>query len=226
MEQMTAYLRATAAIDCDNATIKEKARVLVGDQKDVRQKARSLFYFVRDGIKYNLYLPSDRPEYFRASRVLEAGEGFCIQKAVLLAALARAAGIPARLHIAAIRNHRAAPEIKKLMGGDVFPTHGYNGLYIDGRWIKAAPTFNLELCRKNSLVPVEFDGEHDAVLPPYDVEGRPYIEYVEDRGYYDDLPFEKIIAWRVEALGADFFVRVERAIESRKARGAVSGKAE
>ncbi len=226
MERMTAYLRATAAIDCENAAIKEKAQTLAGGQKEVREKAKSLFYFVRDSIKYNLYLPSDRPEYFRASQILEAGQGFCIQKAVLMAALARATGIPARLHIAAIRNHRAAAEIKKLMGSDVFPTHGYNGLYIDGRWVKVAPTFNLELCRKNGLTPVEFDGEHDAILPPYDLEGRPYIEYVEDRGYYDDLPFEKIIAWRIEALGADFFARVERAIELRKAQDAVSGKTE
>jgi len=218
MHQMDIYLRPTSTIDCDNAVIKEKARELVDDNQKVADKAKSLFYFVRDEIKYNLYVPSDKPEYYRASQILKTGEGFCVQKAVLLAALARSVGIPSRLNIAAIRNHLVPIGLKDLMGGDLFPTHGYNELYIGGRWIKAAATFDLRMCQKNRFIPVDFDGRHDAILPSYDLDGRPHIEYVQDHGHYDDFPFKKIIAWRTEVLGDDFFERMRHAIELRRKR--------
>ena len=218
MQEMDIYLRPTATIDSDNSKIKEKAQELVKEQQGIPNKAKALFYFVRDEIKYNLYVPSDKAEYYRASCILETGEGFCIQKAILLAALARAVKIPARLHLAAIRNHLVPARLKELMGGNVFPTHGYDGLYIEGSWIKVAPTFDLKMCEKNQFLPVEFDGKNDSILPSHNTHGKPHIEYVEDRGYYDDLPLEKIIAWRIEALGADFFERMKRAIELRKHR--------
>lgn len=218
MDQMAIYLRPTSTIDCDNEMIKEKAQALVKGQREIADKAKSLFYFVRDEIKYNIYVLSDKPEYYQASRVLKAEEGYCIQKAVLMAALARSVGIPSRLRMAAIRNHRVPTEVKELVGGNLFPTHGYNEIYVEGRWIKVAPTFDLRMCQKNRLTPVDFDGVHDATLPSSDLDGRPYIEYVQDHGHYDDLPFEKIIAWRTEALGADFFERMRQAIESRKMR--------
>jgi len=213
---MDIYLRPTQIIDCDNTLITEKAQELIKGQNEVPDKARSLFYFVRDGITYNLYVPSDKPEYYRASRILQEGEGFCIQKAVLLIALSRAIGIPARLHIAAIRNLLVPDKLKQFMGDNLFPTHGYTGLYIEDKWVKVAPTFDLEMCQKNRLKTVEFDGIHDVMLPSHNPDGKPHIEYVEDRGHYDDLPFDKIVAWRLEALGADFFERMNQLIESRK----------
>jgi transglutaminase-like putative cysteine protease len=218
MQPEAIYLRPTPIIDCDNAAVKEKARELVKEQPEVPDKARSLFYFVRDGIKYNVYVPGDRPEHYRASRTLEMGEGFCIHKAVLLAALARAVGIPARLHLAAIRNHLVPAKLERLMGGNLFPAHGYADLYLEGKWVKVAPTFNLKLCQRNRFVPTEFDGGHDAVLPTHNLDGKPHIEYVTDRGYYADLPFEEMHNWRREALGDDFFERMRQAIKSRKAR--------
>ncbi len=217
---MDIYLRPTPTIDCDNLLIREKAQEICRDQHEVSDKAKYLFYFVRDEIKYNLYVPSDKPEYFKASRILQERNGFCIQKAVLLIALARAMGIPARLHIIAIRNHLVPDKLQQLMRGNLFPTHGYSELYIEERWIKVAPTFDLGLCQKNRFVIVEFDGKHDAMLPAYNQDGKKHIEYVQDRGHYDDLPFNDIIAWRVEALGADIFERIKQVIESKKADAA------
>jgi transglutaminase-like putative cysteine protease len=213
---MDIYLRPTSTIDCDNKLIKEKAQELVREQQEVPSKAKYLFYFVRDEIAYNLYVPSDKPEYYRASRILQENKGFCIQKAALLTALSRAVGIPARLHLAAIRNHLVPDELKQLMRGNLFPTHGYTEIYVEERWIKVAPTFDLRMCDKNRLITVEFDGVHNALLPAYNQDGELHIEYVQDRGHYDDLPFDKIIAWRLEALGADFPERMKQVIESRK----------
>jgi transglutaminase-like putative cysteine protease len=218
MNQNEKYLRPTPAIDCDNESIKRKAEELTEGKDNAAEKAKSLFYFVRDEIKYNLLVPSDKPECYRASRILETREGFCVQKAVLMAALARAVYIPARLHLAAIRNHLASDKLRGLMGGNVFPTHGYNELYIEDKWVKVAPTFDLKMCQQNRFIPVEFDGRHDAILPSHNLDGKPHIEYVEDRGIYDDLLFDTIINLRIRDLGADFHERLNQAIEARKAR--------
>ena len=218
MNQMEKYLRPTPTIDCNNESIKQKSQNLTEGQHEVADKAKSLFYFVRDEIKYNVYVLSDRPEYYRASRILELREGFCIQKAVLLAALARAVGIPARLHLTAIRNHLVPDKLRGLMGTNVFPTHGYDELYIEGEWVKATPTFDLRMCQQNQIIPVEFDGKQDAMLPSHNLDGKLHIEYLQDHGYYADLPFDKIINLRIQTLGADWSERMRQAIEARKAR--------
>ena len=219
MDPMKRYLRPTPTFDCDNESIKGKAQDLSAGQEKVADKAKSLFYFVRDEIKYNIYVLSDLPEYYRASRVLEVGEGFCIQKAVLLATLARAVGIPARLHLAAIRNHLMPDKLKELMGTNLFPSHGYAELYIEGKWVKATPAFDLKMCQKNRISPVEFDGKNDAMFHSHNLDGKLHIEYIQDRGHFDDLPFDTITNLRIQALGADIFQRLRQAIEARKARG-------
>jgi hypothetical protein len=212
MEQKTNYLRPTPTIDCDNATIREKALSLTSANKEMRDKARTLFYFVRDEIRYNLYVPSDRPEHYRASAILERKEGYCVQKAVLLAALSRAIGIPASIHMAAIRNYFLPAKVKDLLRGNFIPAHGYNELYIEGRWVKVTPVFNIKICQDNRFIPVDFDGLHDAMLPSHNLDGQSHIEYVRDLGCYEDLPFNKTITWRKEALGDDFFKRLDQAI--------------
>ena len=219
MDPMKRYLRPTPTFDCDNESIKGKAKDLSAGQEKVADKAKSLFYFVRDEIKYNIYVLSDLPEYYRASRVLEVGEGFCIQKAVLLATLARAVGIPARLHLAAIRNHLMPDKLKELMGTNLFPSHGYAELYIEGKWVKATPAFDLKMCQKNRISPVEFDGKNDAMFHSHNLDGKLHIEYIQDRGHFDDLPFDTIINLRIQTLGPDIFQRLRQAIEARKARG-------
>ena len=219
MDPMKRYLRPTPTFDCDNESIKGKAQDLSAGQEKVADKAKSLFYFVRDEIKYNIYVLSDLPEYYRASRVLEVGEGFCIQKAVLLATLARAVGIPARLHLAAIRNHLMPDKLKELTGTNLFPSHGYAELYIEGKWVKATPAFDLKMCQKNRISPVEFDGKNDAMFHSHNLDGKLHIEYIQDRGHFDDLPFDTITNLRIQALGADIFQRLRQAIEARKARG-------
>ena len=214
MENLNEYLKATETIDCDNQEIKAKTEELTANKANAKEKAISLFYFVRDEISYNFFVRSNKPEYYKASRILKIKNGFCIQKAVLMAALCRSAGIPARLRMAILRNHLAPPRLRELLNGNILPTHGYNELFIDGKWIKVAPTFNIEMCRKNNFVPVEFDGEHDATLPAYDKDGKPHMEYVKDNGAYADLPMDLIIKLRIEYLGADIFERMEYIVQT------------
>ena len=192
MESTELYLKPTYHINCDNEMIIKKAENLTAGCTGDVEKAVKLFIYVRDEIPYNLYMISVFSEDFIASRILEWGKGYCVQKAVLLAALGRASGIPSRLAFAAIRNHTVPRKIVDLTGDNIFPRHGYNEFLINGTWVSAAATFNKALCKKKGLPVVAFNGRENAMLPSATNEGNPYIEYVEKFGSYDDLPFEWI----------------------------------
>lgn len=184
------YLRPTGTIDCDNGAIRETATKLIRGFVAEEEKARILFYFVRDEIHYNVYMISTFIEDFRASTVLERGKGYCVQKAVLLAALARAVGIPSRLVFAKIRNHKVPAELRAQTGIDHFPSHGYNQLFVNGKWINVTPAFDKELCEKAGVPACDFDGEHGSALSATDLAGKPYIEYLERYEPQADLPFD------------------------------------
>jgi len=157
-----------------------------------KERAVALYYAVRDQIRYNPFLDFSRPEVFRASSVLESGQGFCIGKASLLAACARAAGIAARVGFADVKNHLTTPRLAETMGSDLFVYHGYTEMHLEGRWVKATPAFNLELCRRFRVKPLEFDGRADSIFHPFDEDSRRHMEYLRDRGVYADVPVDEI----------------------------------
>ena len=186
------YLEPTNTFDCDSEAIYSKAQELTQGLKRDIDKAKTLFYFVRDGIEYNLYVKKHMPEHFRASNTLARGKGYCVQKAVLLVSLARAAGIPARLGCAKIRNHLVPQKVLDILKSNIFPWHGYAELYLAGTWVKATPAFDLKMCRERRLIPVEFDGRSNAMFPSHNEDGKPHIEYLLDRGPFDDVPLDEI----------------------------------
>jgi transglutaminase-like putative cysteine protease len=203
MEDIERYLRSTPNIECYNNMIIERALSLTKGQFDITEKAMSLFYFVRDAIKYNPYRFILAPEYFRASLTLERGDGFCVQKAVLLVALARAVGIPSRLIFADIRNHLIPQKIIDLKGTNLLTHHGYCELFIEQKWLKVTPSFDLKTCVENRFIPVEFDGRSDATLHAHDQDGKPHIEYVKARGHYDEVPLDEMIQAVVDMDGPE-----------------------
>ena len=223
MAELDKWLRATPTFDCENESIREKTKDLTRGQKAVVDIARSLFYFVRDEMKFIPLLPVDHIESYRASRILKTGGGMCIQKAVLLAALARAAGIPARVHFVDIRNHRVPEKLREIIETDLFPYHGYDELYVEEKWVKATPTFELKVCQENRLIPVEFDGKHDAMLPSHDLEGNPHIEYLQDHGLYEDVPLDEIYNAWATAYAMESRERLHQFIEAQEAPREVPG---
>jgi len=198
---MEKYLKSTYFMDCDSSIIKNKAKEIIKSANNELDKAKRVFYFVRDEIKYNVYLFSLDTEELRASKTLNRGEGYCVQKAVLLSTLARAVGIPSRLGFATIRNNLAPKELVEQMGTNLFVPHGYSELFLDGRWIKATPAFDAELCQRIGVPVVEFDGKKDAILPKYSKNGELYIEYTRYHGSYDDLPLKRIVDLVMETYG-------------------------
>jgi transglutaminase-like putative cysteine protease len=189
---MDKYLQPTYFIDSDSDLVQNTTSDLVSDLDDIRQKAINLFYWTRDKIKYDAYSLSSLKRHYKASRIIQEGKGWCVQKAIVLTALSRAVGIPARLHFADIRNYQTPDKLKTTIGTDIFLYHGYTDFYLDGKWVKATPAFNKELCDKFGYKTVEFDGINDAILPEKTLKGERYVEYLMDRGTNHDLPFRAI----------------------------------
>ena len=106
------YLAPGACIDSDHPAIVELARSLVRADADQRHNAIELYYWVRDEIRYNPYNLGLALEDQKASRTLAAGQGWCVTKAILLSALCRATGIPARLGFADVRNHLSTQRLR------------------------------------------------------------------------------------------------------------------
>jgi hypothetical protein len=100
--------------------------------------------------------------------------------------------IPSRVAFADVKNHLTTPEPTAKMGTDLFVYHGYVELHLDGRWIKATPVFNLSLCARFRVKPLEFDGRSDSIFHPFDQDDRRHMEYVRERGAFADVPAEDI----------------------------------
>src|SRR5262252_837616 len=181
-------------VDSGDAGVQEFARKVTAGASDDVARAVKLYYAVRDEILYDPYYSGDARRYFRASDCLRAKRGFCIPKAALLAAAARSVGIPARVGYADVRNHLSTKKLLELMGSDLFIWHSFTELYLEGRWVKATPAFNLSLCQRFGVHPLEFDGRQDSLFHEFDREGRRHMEYVRERGNYSDVPYEQIIA--------------------------------
>lgn len=190
---MPAHLSPTPTIDSDHPSVRAFAHEHARGET-ARERAVSLYLAVRDQVRYDPYRIELSPEGMRASTVLRLGHGWCVPKAVLMAAVARAEGIPARLGFADVQNHLSTEKLRRTMGSDVFVWHGYTELWLDGAWRKATPAFNLSLCEKFGLLPLEFDGVHDSLYHPYDRAGQRHMEYVRERGSFDDLPLAQICA--------------------------------
>ncbi|NWL81058.1 cysteine protease [Pseudomonas taiwanensis] len=185
---MQHYLEPGRFVDSDHPLVVEFAQMHRGASRDPIDQAVSLYRAVRDEIRYNPYVFSRDPQTLKASHALGAGESYCVPKAILLAACARHCGIPARIGLADVRNHLATPRLLELLRSEVFAMHGYTELYLDGRWVKATPAFNLALCRLFNVPPLEFDGRQDSVFHPFNKQGERYMEYLADHGQFADLP--------------------------------------
>jgi transglutaminase-like putative cysteine protease len=188
---MNENLRPGRFVDSDHPAVIAFAEMHSRGESQ-RAKAVALYYAVRDEIRYNPFQNFMLDETYRASVCIERGSGWCVPKAALLAACARAAGIPARVGYADVRNHITTPELTAKMGTDLFVFHGYTELLIEGRWVKATPAFNLSLCTRFRVKPLEFDGAEDSLFHPFDEDNRRHMEYVRERGSFFDVPAEDI----------------------------------
>lgn len=191
----SAFLSPGEYVDSDHPAVREVAATVTGS---AAEKARALYYEVRDSIAYST-LPVGRagsmgdylrdPETYRASSVLTAGSGYCVSKAALYTALCRAAGIPAKVAFADVRNHHITGwRLRKALGTNLFAWHGYSEILLGDRWVTVTLMFSGSLCERLGVAPAEFDGRSDALLQPVDHKGRRFFSYGTRHGSFHDVP--------------------------------------
>lgn len=191
---LTPFLKPARFVDSDHPQVIAYAKQHAGDVSDPRAAILRLYNTIRDGIIYDPYVDLSDPANYRASSVLAFGRAFCIGKSCLLAACARVIGVPARPGFADVRNHLTSKRFYEKIKTDKFTWHSYTEIYLTGRWVKATPAFDKALCDRVGIKTLEFDGETDSLLQPFDRQGRQHMEYLNDRGAFADVPFEAIQA--------------------------------
>jgi len=200
-----AWLAPTWFIDSDEPSVQQFADQATDGASTERDRAVALFLAVRDGYRYDPYNTDHAPEAFRASSVVASESNWCVPKSVLLTAAARHCEIPARLGFSDVRNHLSSEKLMESMGTDLFVWHGYSELLIDGEWRKASSAFNIELCDRFGVKVLDFDGTNDALMHAFDESGNRHMEYVNQRGSFDDLPLDEILATFGEVYGSSDF---------------------
>ena len=214
------YLAPTELIDNDNLVVREYARWAAKGATDPVKIVKRLYLAVRDGIRYDPYAPFHLPHHYQASQVIKRGSQFCIPKAALLCALARVYAIPSRLGFANVKNHLATKQLLEYVGSDIFVYHAFVELYLDGRWIKATPAFNRELCERFGVAPLEFNGREDSLFQIYNKKSQRYMEYLAFLGTYADVPVAKILTAFRQTYGderVDHWIRMSEEREGQDA---------
>ncbi len=188
------YLQSAEFVDSDSEAVKLFTQKIIGNTEDHIERAVKLYYAVRDGFSYDPYHIDLSREALKASSLLKRNSGYCVEKACLLAASARVAGIPSRLGFARVRNHIATEKLEKILKTDVMVFHGYTEFFLNDKWLKATPAFNKSLCEKLNVTPLEFDGKGDSVFQSYNIEGNKFMEYLHDYGIFNDVPRDLFIS--------------------------------
>lgn len=124
-----ADLAPNALVQSDDPAVKSLAERAAGGRQDAWTVAKLLEEFVRRSIKEKNFSQA----FASAADVAKTLEGDCTEHAVLLAALARANGIPARVAIGLVY----------MPNDQGFGYHMWNELWIDGRWIPMDGTLGL-----------------------------------------------------------------------------------
>jgi transglutaminase-like putative cysteine protease len=186
------YLQETKFFDFNSPEIQNVIQSLELNDLSEQEKAIKLFYYVRDSIKYSVIINSFDPKIFQASYVLQQESSFCIPKAVALSTLARAVGIPSRIHFVDFVNHRLSAKLTELWGTNIMAMHCFTEFYLNNNWVKATASLDIETCNRHDFVSVEFDGINDSTIKEFDKKGRKHAEYVRDRGSFADVPINLI----------------------------------
>ena len=192
-EENAVFLAPAEYIDSDHPAIEAFVANTVTPAMPAAEKVRR-FYLAAREIRYDPDLDYSDPEIYRASSVLAAGHAYCVGKAALFAALCRASGTPARVAFADVTNHLSSDKLREKMGTNYFAWHGFTEVFLDGRWIKASPTFNSTLCARFGVPPLAFDGGADALLQAFDGEGRTFMKYEVLHGAFHDVPAKFLMA--------------------------------
>lgn len=186
-DTMQHYVIATKLCDSDNPWLCQVAEGVVRDARTPQEKALSIFYHVRDAVRFSLAYSRSS-----ASQTLNRGYGECGNKTNAQVALLRAVGIPARFRWVRARSqvlhHLIADFVYRNM--PPFASHFWCECFLNGAWVSCEAMLDKPLydgmlhqglITREQVPTIDWDGETDLVLL------NPWI--TEDRGHltsYDD----------------------------------------
>ncbi len=148
-----------------------------------------LYNQIRDGFIYDPYHLDLKSESLKASYIFTKNRAWCVEKSIVLAALARKVNIPSKLGFAVVTNHIGVEKLTEYLKRPEIVFHGFVSLYIDGKWVKCTPAFDKRICRISKVDPLDFYGNEDSLFQPF-VSGKKFMEYLHFYGEFNDLPIE------------------------------------
>jgi transglutaminase-like putative cysteine protease len=187
------YLKSTYYFDYETDEIQKLIQEFKVDSLSNKEKAKQIYLKIRDNWRYNPYRISLSKQNYKASVISKKTETHCIDKSILLIACLRGLQIPAKIHLAKVKNHIGVERLVEKFGTNEISPHGMVSVFLDEKWLKVSPAFNKELCLKCNVAPLEFDGENDSVFQEFDNLGNEFMEYLEDYGTFEDVPMDFII---------------------------------
>lgn len=127
------FLRPNALITSDDPRVVDLARQAVGDRRDPWAKAVA----IQEWVSKNLTNKNFGNAFANAAEVARNLEGDCTEHGVLVAAMCRAQGIPARVVVGLVYN-------ESLGGGPAggFGVHLWNEAFVNDRWVALDAAFN------------------------------------------------------------------------------------
>lgn len=191
---MQKYLQPTYFLDFESADVQAFAKSNSSKNQNNKENAIQLYYAVRDGFKYNPYKLDLRKVGLKASSLLRKKSGYCIEKAVLLAAVGRYVEVPSRLSFYIVANHIATEKIEKVLQTNKLVFHGATEFYLDEKWLKVTPAFDARLCKHLNVATLEFDGTEDSIFQQFDNSGNVFMKYLHEYGDFDDMPYDLAIS--------------------------------
>lgn len=186
---MQESLQSTYFFDFDTPEVQQFADQFIDPKASNKDNAIALYYGVRDAFIYNPYHLDLRKTALKASEVLKKNKAWCVEKSTLFIACCRYAGIPSKPGYAIVVNHIGTEKLEHVLQRKEIVFHGYASILIDRNWLKVSPAFDKRICRVSGVSPLDFDGEHDALLQAYEGDQR-FMEYTHDYGTFDDVPVE------------------------------------
>lgn len=184
-----ACLGPTDVMDIDHPAIRATVERLTAGLEATGDRVRALFEFVRDRIVYNFGPTLNSRADWLASTTLARGDGFCQQKATLLATLLRAAGIPSQIAFQDIRDYKLLDtRFAPMVPDGIIRYHGLTAVYLDGRWLRIDATLDAGLSQRRGYRLVEFRPGADALLPATDLQGLPHFDILANIGPFPNLP--------------------------------------
>jgi transglutaminase-like putative cysteine protease len=137
-------MRETNRVDYRTPALRDRALSLVMGKTAVRDKLEALLHYTHQHLEKQL-----STHLHAASEVLEAGRGDCTEHSLLLIAMARASGIPAREVSGLVYGGRQSGQ---------FAYHSWVEVEIDGAWHPVDPSWN-ELSANPSHLALSFGAD-------------------------------------------------------------------